>query len=144
MNGLRTPALINGTEPSWANIIVAISGFPETAITAISYKDEQNIENIFGAGQLPVGRGYGNITATGSITLLTSAVEALRAASLTGRLQDIGPFTISVNYIPLTGGTLIRHKLKNVQFMDDGVDAKQGDTKIERNLTLVISHIDWK
>ncbi len=144
MNGLRTPPLINGVEPAWANIIVGIAGVPETAITAISYKDAQTIENLYGAGQNPVARGYGNIEPTASITLLTSAVEALRAASLTGRLQDIAPFTISVNYIPINGGTLIRHKIKNVQFLEDGVDAKQGDTKIERTLPLIPSNIDWK
>lgn len=144
MNGLRTPPLINGVEPAWANIIVGIAGIPETAVTAISYKDEQEIENIYGAGQLPVARGYGNIVPTASITLLTSAVEALRAASLTGRLQDIAPFTISVNFIPVNGGKLIRHKIKNVQFMNDGVDTSQGDTKIERQFDLIPSHIDWR
>jgi len=144
MNGGRLVPLINGVEPAWANLICSIAGFPENGIVAIDYGDKQVMEDIMAAGQMPVARGYGNITAEGcSITLLMSSVEAIRKASLTGRLQDIAPFTISVNFIPYTGGTLIRHKLKNCQFTENKVSTKQGDTKVEVPLPLIVSHIDW-
>lgn len=144
MNGLRYTPLINGVEPSWANIAVTIGGFPENAITAISYEDKQNIENIMGAGQRPIARGYGNIECTASITLLRSAIEAIRSASvLTKRLSDIAPFDITVVFTPMNGSALITHKLRNCQFTTDGVEAKQGDTKLEKQMDLIISHIEF-
>lgn len=144
MNGLREVPLINGVEPGWANLIVNIAGFPESAIAMINYEDDQVIENIYGAGQTPVARGYGNITSKASMTLQRSAVEAMRAASTTGRLQDIAPFDIVVVFVPIGGTLLITHKIRNCQFTKDGLDIKQGDTKNEVTLDMVVSHIEWR
>ncbi len=144
MNGLREVPLINGVEPSWANLKVNIAGFPETAIAAVNYEDDQVLENIYGAGQQPVARGYGNITCKASMTLLRSAVEAMRASSDTGRLQDIAPFDIVVCFIPLNGSTIITHKIRNCQFLKDGLSLKQGDTKEEVVLDMLPSHIEFK
>lgn len=144
MNGLREVPLINGVEPSWANLKVSISGFTESAITAINYEDDQVIENIYGAGQQPVGRGYGNITSKASMTMHRSAVEAMRKSSGTGRLQDIAPFDIVVCFIPINGSTIITHKIRNCQFLKDGLNLKQGDTKEEVVLDMLPSHIEFK
>lgn len=143
MNGLRQIPLINGVEPSWANLTVNIAGFPEIGITAINYDDEQAIENIYGAGQQPIARGYGNITPKASVTLLRSAVEAIRSASPTGRLQDIAPFDIIVCFVPINGTLLVTHRIRNCQFMKDGLDIKQGDTKNETQFDLIPSHIEF-
>ena len=142
-NGLRTPPLINGVTPSWANIIVNIAGVPVIGITAINYEDKQEIENVYGAGQRAVARGYGRIDCTGSITLLRDEVEALRKASPTGRLQDLAPFNIMVSFVPYGGSVVANHNIKSCQFLNDGVDAKEGDTKLEKQLDLVVGSIDW-
>jgi hypothetical protein len=144
MNGIRYVPLINGVEPSWANLTVNIAGFPETAIKKIDYSDNQTIENIYGAGQRPVARGYGKIEATASITLLRSAVENIRKASVTGRLQDIAPFDIIVNFVPPQGGIVITHRIRNCQFKTDGLSVGAEDTSIETDFELVVSHIEWK
>ena len=144
MNGLREVPLINGEEPSWANLKANIAGFPESGITELNYEDSQVVENIYGAGQQPVGRGYGNITPKAGFTLLRSAVEAMRAASPTGRLQDIAPFDIVACFIPINGTTIITHKIRNCQFTKDGLAIKQGDTKNETSFDLLPSHIEWK
>ena len=81
--------MINGVVHSWANLSVAIAGVPVTGINKINYKDDQTVDNIYGAGQKPIGRGYGKIEYSATIGLERSEVEAIRAASLTGRLQDI-------------------------------------------------------
>lgn len=143
MNGLRQVPLINGVEPSWANLVVNIAGFPENSITAIDYEDDQVVENIYGGGQSPISRGYGNITPKASITLLRSAVEAIRPASDTRRLQDIAPFDIVVCFVPMNGTTLITHRLRNCQFKKDSLSIKQGDTKNETVLDMEISHVEW-
>lgn len=143
MNGIRFTPLINGVEPSWASLTVGIAGAVVTGITGIDYDDDQVVENVYGAGQQPVARGYGNITCKGVITLLRSEVEGIRAASLTGRLQDIAPFDIVCSYVPVGGGQIITHKLRNCQFKKDSTSLKQGDTKNETALDLEISHIEW-
>jgi hypothetical protein len=144
MNGLRQVPLVNGAEPAWANLIVNIAGFPEAAIKAIEYSDEQEMDNIYGAGQQPIARGYGRITPKASLTLLRSAVEAIRPSSPTGRLQDIAPFDIVVQFIPQSGGTIITHKIRNCQFKTDSLSTNEGDMSIETQFELLPSHIEWK
>jgi len=143
INGIRTVPLINGVEPAWGNLTVNIAGVPAVAINAIDYDDSQVIEDHHGAGQYPISRGYGNITATGKMTLLMSEVEAIRASSPSGRLQDIAPFDIIVSYAPQGSTRIINHKLRNVQFKNNPVSQTQGSTKTEIGLDLIISHIEW-
>lgn len=143
INGIRHLPLINGIEPAWANMTANIGGILVTSILALDYDEKQIIENIYGAGQNPVARGYGNIEPTASITLLMSAVEAIRAASPTGRLQDIAPFDIVVMYTPVNSTKMIKHVIRNCQFTDNPVTNAQGNTKNEVQLTLLPSHIEW-
>lgn len=143
MNGLRQQPLINGVEPSWSNLTVNIAGFPESAITSIEYSDDQEMENIYGAGQRPVSRGYGKIEATAKVTLLRSAVESIRESSSTGRLQDIAPFDIIVTFVPLQGGTVITHRVRNCQFKTDGLSVGKDDMSIETEFELLVSHIEF-
>lgn len=141
MNGLRLIPLINGVEPSWANLNVGLNGFPETGIVAISYKDEQDIENIYGVGQNPIARGYGNVKPSASITLLRSSVESIRKSSPTGRLQDIAPFDITILFIQPNGTQIIKHVIKDCQFKTDDMDLKQNDLKNETVFELIVSQI---
>ncbi len=133
--------MINGVVHSWANLAVSITGVPVTGINKISYKDSQVIDNIYGAGQKPIGRGYGRVENSGSITLLRGEVEALRAASATGRLQDIAPFTITVQFLPINGQKIVTHTLVDVQFKDDGMEISEGDTSNYTDFELVIGNI---
>lgn len=144
MNNFRYIPEINGVEHSWANININILGVTILGVTKISYKDEQQIDNIYGAGANPISRGFGRITPSANITLLRGEIEAIRAASPTGRLQDIAPFDIVVAYIPMQGQKMITHIIKNAQFKIDGVDWSEGDVKNEHSFELVISHIVWK
>lgn len=141
MNGIQYAPLINGAVHSWANLVVAIAGVPITGISKISYSDDQTIENIYGAGLKPIGRGYGKIEYSGNITLLRSEIEAIRASSDTGRLQDIAPFEIIVQYIPVNGQKIVIHILKDVQFKKDGNEQSEGDTSNYTDLELVIGDI---
>jgi len=141
MNGLRHIPLINGVKPSWATMQVLIEGVIITGITAINYEDKQDIQNIYGAGQNPVGRGYGRIEYTADITIQRDEIESIRKSSPTGRLQDIAPFDIVVAFLPIGGAKIANHIIKNCQFLDDGVEAKEGDTKNEKQLNLLPSHI---
>jgi len=138
-----TPKMINNIMHSWASINVTIEGVPEVNITAIEYSDKEEIENIYGASRFPIGRGYGRVTASASITLHMESVESIRKSSITGRLQDIAPFDISVSYIKAGGAQIITHVIKNCQFLENTYSSKEGDLKVEVTLPLLPSHIIW-
>ena len=93
--------LINkfGKIAGWNSVKVVMLGRQVEGITALSYKDSKEKENIYGAGEFPVGRGEGNYKAEASITLLKEEVNALQLALGAGkRLTDIEPFDIPVMY----------------------------------------------
>lgn len=135
--------LINGVEHSWSDIVVNLAGVPDPGVTAIDYADEQEMENIYAAGQNPVARGYGRITPSATITMLKSSVEALQSAAPSGRLQDIAPFDIVVTYMPNNGTRLVKHVIKNCQFKKNQRSWKEGDMKQEVALELLPSHVIW-
>ena len=58
---LELEPLINRKEYGWADIICTIGGVPVTGIVAIKYEEEQEKENVYGAGRHPVSRGYGRV-----------------------------------------------------------------------------------
>jgi hypothetical protein len=133
--------LINGREYGWADIIVNISAVPITGIRAIKYEEEQEKENIYGAGRNPVSRGYGRVKTTGSITLLSATVFAMQALAPKGKLHNIAPFPIVVAYLP-ENGAIMKHILKNCEFKKTTFDWKEGDMSKDIELELVISHIE--
>lgn len=134
--------LINGTAYSWADITVNILGTPVAGIDAIKYTDNQEMEDNFGAGKLPVSRGYGQIKAEGSITLHAEEIVALQKVAPGKRLQSIPPFDIVVSYLP-EGGTVTTDTLKNCQFMKNSREPKKGDKMFAIELDLIISHVEW-
>lgn len=81
--------LINkfGKIAGWNSVKVVMLGRQVEGITALSYKDSKEKENIYGAGEFPVGRGEGNYKAEASITLLKEEVNALQLA--------LGPESVS-------------------------------------------------
>jgi len=137
---ISTP-LINGREFGWADIVVNVSATAIAGIKAIKYEEEQEKENIYGAGRNPVSRGYGRVKTTGSITLLSATVFALQANAPTGKLHLIAPFPIVVMYQPETG-PIVKHTLKNCEFKKTTFDWKEGDMSKDVELELVISHIE--
>lgn len=134
--------LVNGMLYSWADIVILIGGVPITGITAIEYGDSQEVVNKYGAGRYPVGRAKGRITPSGKITLYQEEVQALQAQSLNGRLQDLPPFDIIVQYIP-DSGIIHTDKIRNCSFSENARKWKEGDTSAEVELPIVPSHIEW-
>ena len=132
--------LINGREYGWADIVVNIAATPIMGIRAVKYMEEQEKENIYGAGRNPVSRGYGRVKTTGSITLLSATVFAMQAVAPNGKLHNIAPFPIVVLYQP-EAGAIITHTLKNCEFKKTSFDWKEGDMSKEIELELVISHV---
>lgn len=132
-----------GKVAGWNNVSVVIFGRVLEGITALSYDDSMEKENIYGAGAMPVGRGEGNYQAKCSITLLKEEVDALLLSlGSGGNLVDIPPFDIPVVYTR-KNGLVTQDIIRNCEFKGNGVDVKQGDTSIASSHELVVSHIDW-
>lgn len=145
------PPLINGFSYGWSNISVYISNIlPVLGITSIEYSYSAVVENLYGAGNLPLYRGVGNYTFEGSIELYKEEVVALQAAArlqnplnTEGYLSGILPFDITISYLDASGAKIITDKLIDVQFSDNKSGGKQGDTSLTTQLKLVIGSIEW-
>ena len=135
---MATP-LINGKAYDFTEIDVKILGVSVAGVSAISYTEEQEKVNNFGAGSRPVSRGHGAINASASITISMNDIEAIREVAQDGSLLKIPSFDILVTF--LNSQKVATHILKNCEFLSDGVEAAQADTNIERSFDLVVSHI---
>jgi hypothetical protein len=135
---------INGTRHSWASITINLLGRIVTGVSAISYEEKQEKKNNYGAGIFPVSRGLGKYEASAKITLFSYEVDAiLKTIGLGKRLIDIEPFDIVVTYMPVGSDLLVNHLIRNAEFTNNKRDIKQGDTVVETEFDLVISHITW-
>ena len=134
--------LINGEAYSYVQITAIVLGVPLPSISAINYIEDQTKENNMGLGNRPVSRGRGPINASGSIDISMNDIEAIRDVAPNGSLVQIPPFDIILVFgnpqKPVT------HVLKNVEFMDDGVETTQGDTDVKRTFNLIMSHVKYR
>jgi len=137
------PTLINGRAYGWADITVAPAGVPLFGIRNLEYTDNQEIDNVYGAGNRPVARSYGRVTYSGSVTLSMEELEKLQKVSPTGRLQDIPEFPVIVSYLPETGPVVV-HKLQLCRFKNNGRNVNEGDMSVEAKIDLAIGNIEWK
>jgi len=138
----NTTPLINGERHSWGDIKINLLGRTVTGVTAISYDDKQEKTNNYGAGNYPVSRGRGKYEATAKVTLHAYEVTAIQRAAAGKRLQDIPPFDIVVAYLN-QNDQVVTDVIRNCEFTMNKRDIKQGDTVIEVELELIVSHIEW-
>lgn len=135
--------LINGVAYSWSQIKINILGRQVIGVSKISYSDKEEMQDNYGAGNLPVSRSYGKISCEASIELYMEEIEALQKATPTGRLQDIPEFDVVVSYQP-QAGKITNHTLHNVRFKENAREAGNEDMVIKAEIPLLISHISWK
>lgn len=140
MPGVNTP-LVNGTAYSWSNISVNPFGVPLLGILAINYKRKQAKTNNYGAGKEPVSRGYGMVEYEGDIEVYLDDWKAFIAGAPGRDPLAIPPFDIPVTF---NGQGVITTKdvLRAVEFMEDPLEAKSGDTKLTVKIPLIIGGID--
>lgn len=140
--GLEITPLINGKNYGWGDITCLIGGLPLTNITAIKYEEEQEKENVYGAGRNPVSRASGRIKPTASITVMVEAIMAMQKNAPNGKLTSIAPFPIVVAYQP-ESGPIIKDVIMNCEFKKNMRDWKEGDMKLPVAIDLLISHVVW-
>lgn len=139
---MSTP-YINGKRHAWTSIQINLLGRTVTGVSAISYDDNTDKGNNHGAGQFAVSRGEGNYTAKCKIKLHKYEVDAILKSIPGSRIQAIPEFDVVVSYVPKGQDLAITDVIRNCEFTNNGVDVKQGDTVIETEYELIISHINW-
>lgn len=132
-----------GNMTGWNNITVNLLGRDIEGVTELSYSDETKKENAWGAGSKPVGRGSGNYEAKASINLYKEEVDGLLSALPSGkRIQDIDLFDITVEYQD-KNGLIRKDRIRNCEFMGNGVETKNNEGTITYKYELLVSHIEW-
>lgn len=134
--------LINGKQHEWADITINILNVPFITATSIDYSDEQEMKNVYGAGNRVVGRIYGSFTPNATIKILAKEVESLQAVAVGGVIQNIPEFNIIVTYTD-AAMVPVKHILRNCRFMKNGRTSSRGDGEIEVELPLIISHVEF-
>lgn len=132
-----------GQMQGWNQVTVNLLGRDIEGITALKYDDSVNKENVYGAGQYPIGRSAGNYEATCSITLFKEEIDAIQKALPAGRrLSDIPAFDIEVVYVN-PNGQAQKDRIRNCEFSGRAVDVGQGDTTLALEYPIICSHIEW-
>ena len=133
-----------GKLTGWNKLTVNVMGRDLEGISRIAYDDVVKKQNAYGANKYPVGREEMNYEPGEPVLgLYQEEVRGLIASLKPGqRIQDIEPFDILVEY-ELPSGVILRDRIRNAEFTNNGVDVKQGDGKIVTEFKLIISHIDW-
>jgi hypothetical protein len=143
MSGIQYTPQIQGQVYAWSNINISFLNGVAIGVTNISYSDAQEIEDVYGAGVNPVGRGFGNYTAEATVTLYMEELESIKLIAPNGRLQDIPEFNIIVAYTPDAAAKVVTHKLNNCRFKNNGRTVAQNDKMIEFECELIVSDITW-
>jgi hypothetical protein len=131
--------LVNGRARDWVQIKMTALGRTSVGVTEIEYKETQEKENIYGAGDEPVSRGYGKKGYEASITLPAEEVDALELIAPDGDITKIPPFPITVSF---TEGSRVKTDiLQFAEFMENGRSSKTGDKTIPVKLPLIIAGI---
>lgn len=139
---LELRPMINGRSYGWADVSITINMVKLIGVTAINYSERQEKSNVFGAGRYPVSRGYGKITALGSIMLSMESVVALSSSAKNGQLTRLKPFNIIVVYQP-DSGPIVTDVLYNCEFTETNRSGNTMSTNFETQYELMISHIEW-
>lgn len=138
------PTIINkfGKIMGWGNITTTIGLRQVEGITAISYSDSKEFENVYGAGGYPIGEGEGNYAAKASVTLLKEEQIGLLDSLPAGQgLTEIEPFDITVTY--KYNNRIYTDVIRNCRFMGAGTDGNQNDKSLAYQYSIKCSHIDW-
>jgi hypothetical protein len=133
--------IVNGIAYDWASITVVLFGVPVSMITKISYTRKQKKDNNYGAGYVPISRGYGNIEYDASMELYTDQWQQIIRISPNNDPLQIPPFDIQVVFAN-TGQIPVRDVLRSCEFVEDPFSSSQGDTKLMVNIPLIVAQID--
>ena len=139
--GQSKQVLINGKAFSASDITVLIANITVASISALTATVSQEKTNNKGFSDEPVSRGRATKEYESSIDLSYTDALKLRNLSPTGGLLEVPVFEVLV--ILDNAVNVSRIRIKNAEFMDDGIEVSVDDTEIKRTYGLVIAGIDY-
>jgi hypothetical protein len=136
--------LINGVQYASANItvIIPLIGPISHGITEINFEKDQQIVDNYGFPQDPIGRAYGQNTYKADITLYKEIWNKIIDAS---PLRDPSKLPFA-DIIVVYGGAGIpfrKETLRAINFKNNPMGMKAGDTKILCKINLAVAGIDF-
>lgn len=136
------PFRANNIEYSWSSLRFSFLGNNDVkGVKSINYKVTRQSDNLYGAGDEPVGLGYGNKTYEGEIQLMMKDVRAIRQAAGSS-LVDIPPFTMTIQYAN-EGEAITAETLLGVRFLEDGLTGESGANELPVTIPLGLTGIEF-
>ncbi|MEK0369730.1 MAG: hypothetical protein QQN55_01045 [Nitrosopumilus sp.] len=133
--------LINGKAFSASDITIQVAGITVASVSAFSATVTQDKTNNKGFSDEPVSRGRAVKEYEASIDLSYTDALKLRNISPTGSLLEVPMFEILA--VLNNGVNVSRIRVRNAEFMDDGIEVSTDDTEIKRTYGLIIAGIDY-
>ncbi|MEM4711164.1 MAG: hypothetical protein ABIK31_07985 [candidate division WOR-3 bacterium] len=130
---------INGKLYDWGDVTIIYPGSVPVGVIgvqSIDWNEEIEVEPIYGAGNKPIGWGYGNWKAEGKITILLEAYKQLNELTPQGIFKAT-PFNIVINYSNFEE-PMHTVQLIGCKWTKKGNKAAQGDKKMEVELDFII------
>jgi hypothetical protein len=135
--------LINGVAYSWSRISFSVYGVAITGIYALTYKVKREKKDIVASGDEPHARHIGAKEYSGSIELDMKEVERIRDAVRAVGGTDLTDAPASPLIVEFMEGLNTRkHVIKNMEFLEDGYDLKQGEN-VKVSLPIIYAGIDF-
>jgi hypothetical protein len=106
--------------------------------TSITWNSDRKVENIYGLGGQPRGRGFGNVTYEASITLPYATQVSLRDKSSDGTLMGLGEFNLIVSFLNDLAQNVTKETvtLSECFLSQSGMQSSQDDTSITKEFDL--------
>ena len=131
-----------GDVTGWNQHSYVVLGRTVKGISKISYKDDTEIEAIYGAGGYPIGTGDGNNSAECGMTLLLEEVYALLDQLPPGsRVQDIPSSDVII--LSIRAGKTRKDVIHGFRFTGLGKELNQGDKAVWMEMPCFCTHITW-
>lgn len=130
-------SVFNSEEYAWSDVNVILLGKNIAGLLGIKYKSSQSKDVRYGRGNKPIGFKRGNKAYEGSITILKSELDALKAASPNGEIVDLRNLDIVFSYGDTETGALSTDVAKFVEFTESEESMKQGDENGEYELPFI-------
>lgn len=128
--------MFNSREYQWSDVSCLIGTTDIVGLRGVSYKRSKEKELLYGKGNEPIAIQSGNVSYEGTITVLQSEYESLKAAG-GGTILDLST-NITVSYgNPDEGSVMITDVLMGVQFTEEPNDMSQGDKNAEIALPII-------
>lgn len=135
--------LKNGVALSASNVKVVLFGTPVIGITAVKYSIKQKKENLYGLGNQPIARGYGQYEYEGSLSMYKEVWNRIIKNSPTKDPLSIPFFDIQIIFEgdPTRPIEITTDTLQACDFTEDPFSVGSGDTKIIVEIPILIGGI---